>query len=81
MNNELQIVSWNVCGFGGPNNVRIARAWIAAQMKPIEIVCFQELRALEDIAKLQLQNVFPQGRYHIDSLQNGRVGCAIAAAE
>jgi exonuclease III len=50
-------------------------------MKPIDIVCFQILRAQTDVVKLQLQSVFPQGHYHIDSLQNGRVGCAIAAAE
>jgi exonuclease III len=80
MNRELQVVAWNVQGFGDLHRVITVKNWLRRLYPNTDIVCLQELQANSSLVEMHLRNLIPNGTVELDATAEGRTGSAIVVA-
>lgn len=78
MNDDFKVSQWNVWGLRDINRCRTIRSWIGGLRTNLNVLCLRELQTDEVRATFQLGQVFPQGLFLLDIVENGRVGAALA---
>jgi exonuclease III len=77
---DLKVAAWNVRGLGDPKRALIVKRWLRKFCPTLDILCLQELQAVEATVTFHLQSAMPQGKFFVDSTESGCVGAVIVAS-
>jgi exonuclease III len=80
MKDDLKVAAWNVRRLRDPHRALIVKRWLKKFYPTLDILCLQEVQAVETTVTFHLQSVMPQGKVFVDSIESGRVGAAIVAS-